>query len=231
MPVSLLSFLSPLFKPFFMKIMFFIAALFLTLSCFSQRKDYLVKVNGDTVWGNIKLKNKTFHVSNKDGNTVDLPADEVKLIKSEYYKGIVVHCKLQLYSDNIDDLQLDWMQRGEVDTVMILDEIYSTPKINLYFGTNNYKTRFYFYKTPSDPVPVQLIIRYALQGGLSTYAVDQETYRGEGVKMSINIDKSYVNQLYGIMGDCKKISPTMWEMLTYRDYSLKAVIKKYNKCK
>ncbi|MFZ1371922.1 MAG: hypothetical protein WAR78_16160 [Ferruginibacter sp.] len=212
-----------------MKIFFFTAAFFLSLSVFSQKNDYLVKVNGDTVWGKIKLKNKIFHVSNAD--PVEISADEVKTIKSSDYKGsAVVHCKLQLYSDNIDDLELDWMQRGETDTVMILDEIYTTPKINLYFGTNHYKTRFFFYKTPSDPFPVQLIIRYSLQGGLSTYAVDEATYRGEGRKTSINVDKSYANQLYAIMGDCKKIPPTMWEMLTYRDYSLKQLIKKYNKC-
>ncbi|MEO6540473.1 MAG: hypothetical protein ABIN74_05765 [Ferruginibacter sp.] len=138
---------------------------------------------------------------------------------------------MQLYSDNIEDLDLDWVQRGEVDTVMILDEIYATPKINLYFGTNNYKTRFFFYKTPSDSFPVQLIIRYSLQGGFSTYAVDDATYRAEGIKTAINVDKSYVNQLYGIMGDCKKIPQTMWDMLTYRDYSLKQIIKKYNRCK
>ncbi|MEO6253105.1 MAG: hypothetical protein ABIO79_07365 [Ferruginibacter sp.] len=215
-----------------MKSLFFIAALFLTLSGISQKSDYLVKFNGDTIWGNVKLKNKIFHVSAGNGTAVDINADDVKQIKSDDYKGsVVVHCKLQLYSDNIDDLDLGWMQKGEIDTVMILDEIYTTPKINLYFGTNHYKTRFFFYKTPSDSFPVQLIIRYSLQGGLSTYAVDQATYRGEGRKTAINVDKSYVNQLYGIMGHCKKISPTMWEMLTYRDYSLKQVIKKYNKCK
>ncbi|MBK8494325.1 MAG: hypothetical protein IPL50_04325 [Chitinophagaceae bacterium] len=212
-----------------MKFFFFTAAFILSLSVFSQKNDYMVKVNGDTVWGKIKLKNKIFHVSNAD--PVEISADEVKTIKGSDYKGsAVVHCKLQLYSDNIDDLELDWMQRGETDTVMILDEIYTTPKINLYFGTNHYKTRFFFYKTPSDPFPVQLIIRYSLQGGLSTYAVDEATYRGEGRKTSINVDKSYANQLYAIMGDCKKIPPTMWEMLTYRNYSLKQLIKKYNKC-
>ncbi|MBK8497184.1 MAG: hypothetical protein IPL50_20935 [Chitinophagaceae bacterium] len=58
---------------------------------------------------------------------------------------------MQLYSDNIDDLELDWMQRGETDTVMILDEIYTTPKINLYFGTNHYKTRFFFTKLRQTP--------------------------------------------------------------------------------
>ena len=215
-----------------MKIMLFIAALFLSLSGFSQKSDYLVKVNGDTIWGNIKLKNKIFHVSVSNANAVDISADEVKIIKSDDYKGsVVVHCKLQLYSDNLSDLELGWVQKGEIDTVMILNEIYSTPKINLYFGMSDNKTRFFFYKTPSDSFPVQLIVRYSLQGGLSVYAVDEATYRGDGRQVAINEDKSYVNQLYAIMGHCKKIPPTMWETLTYRDYSLKKVIKKYSQCK
>ncbi|HEX2684651.1 MAG TPA: hypothetical protein VHL77_11990 [Ferruginibacter sp.] len=215
-----------------MKILCFTAALLLTLNAFSQKRDYLVKFTGDTIWGDIKLKNKFFQVTKGDATPVEINADDVKQIKSDDYKGTaVVHCKLQLYTENLEDLERGWTQKSEVDTVMILDEIYTTPKINLYFGTNNFKTRFYFYKTPSDSVPVQLIIRYALQGGLSVYSVDQATYRGEGRRTSINVDKSYVNQLYGIMGNCNKISPTMWEMLTYRDYSLKQVIKRYNKCK
>ena len=213
-----------------MKPLFFITALFLSPGVFSQKNDYLVKVNGDTIWGKIKLDNKIFTVGNV--NPVEISADEVKLIKSSDYKGsAVVHCKLQLYSDNIDDLELGWVQNGVIDTVMILNEIYSTPKINLYSGKSHYKTHFYFYKTPSDLFPVQLVIRYYLEGGLSKYALEASTYRGTGSKVAIAEVKSYVNQLRAIMGDCKKIPETMWELLSYRDYSLKQVIKKYNKCK
>lgn len=45
------------------------------------------------------------------------------------------------------------------------------------------------------------------------------------------VQKGYINQLRFIMGDCKKISDEEWEMLDYRIYSLKALIKRYNKCK
>ena len=115
--------------------------------------------------------------------------------------------------------------------MMILDEIYSTPKINLYFGKNTFKTHFYFYKTPSDSFPVQLVIRYYLQGGLANYDNDKARYRGDRSKLNIVEDKGYVNQLHAIMSECKKIPETMWELLSYRDYSLKQLIKKYNKCK
>jgi len=212
-----------------MKILLFIIVLYFPLTGFSQENDYLIKINGDTIRGNISLKNKIFYVVST--NTLEVNADEVIKIESSKYKGCaVVHCKLQLYTDNLADLELDWIKKGVTDTVMILDEIYSTPKINLYFGMDNFKTKFYFYKTPSDPFPVQLVIRYYLQGGLANYTWDRAKYRGDKSKVNIVEDKGYVNQLYAIMGDCKEIPETMWEILSYRDYSLKQLIKKYNKC-
>ena len=216
-------------KVFLMKILFFIVMLCFSFNGFCQEIDYLVKINGDTIRGEINLKNKVFYVSGP--NSIEVNADEVKKIKSSKYKGnTVVHCKLELYTDNVNDLELDWIQKGAIDTVMILDEIYSTPKINLYFGKNNFKTHFYFYKTPSDPFPVQLVIRYYLQGGLANYDNDKARYRGDKSKLNIVEDKGYVNQLHAIMDGCKKIPVTMWELLTYRNYSLKQLIKKYNKC-
>jgi hypothetical protein len=212
-----------------MKILFFIPALCFSLTGFSQENDYLVKVNGDTIRGTISLENKVFYVGST--NVLEVNAGEVIKIKSVKYKGsAVVHCKLQLYSDNLDDLELDWIKKGVTDTIMILDEIVSTPKINLYFGMDNFKRQFYFYKTPSDTFPVQLVVRYYLQGGLANYTNDRAKYRGDKSKVNIVEDKGYVNQLYAIMGDCKKIPVTMWEILSYRDYSLKQLIKKYNKC-
>lgn len=204
--------------------------MFASYNVFSQKNDYLIKVSGDTLWGSITLKNQIFRVSGL--LTTEIDAIEVKKIKSDNYKGnTVVRCRLQLYADNIDDYELDFIKRGYVDTVMILDEILTTPKINLYFGMNNYKTQFYFYKTPSDTFPVQLVVRYYLQGGLANYSNDRPRYMGERSKVSIVEDKGYVNQLYALMGDCKKIPAAMWELLSYRDYSFKQLIKKYNKCK
>jgi hypothetical protein len=212
-----------------MKILLLLAAFCISINGFSQKGDYLIKNNGDTVWGDIKLKDKIFYVNG--ASQAAIKADDVTRIKSENYKGnIVVHCNLQTYTDNLGDLEIDYIQKGVTDTVLILDEIYTTPKINLYHGINNFRTQFYFYKTPTDPKPVQLVIRYFLQGGLANYNDDRARYRGDRSKVQIVEDKGYVNQLHAIMGDCKKIPYTMWELLSYRDYSLKQVIKKYNKC-
>ncbi len=213
-----------------MKKLFVFTACCLSLNGFSQNRDYLVKNNGDTIWGPIKLKHNLFYVSSEP--PLEINVDDVSKIKCEQFKGhTVFHSNLLLYADNLADLELDFIKKGVVDTVLILDEIYSTPKINLYFAMSDFKIPFYFYKTPNDPKPVQLVVRYYLQGGLDNYTNDRARYRGDKSKVMIVEDKGYVNQLQAIMGDCKKIPETMWELLSYRDYSLKQVIKKYNKCK
>jgi hypothetical protein len=213
-----------------MKLLFAFASLFISVTGISQKTDYLVKNNGDTVWGDIKLKNKMFYVTGTTASAIK--ADDVAKIKSRNYRGnIVVSCNLLTYTDNLAELELDFINKGTIDTVLILGEIYTTPKINLYYVTDNYKTPFYFYKTPSDPKPLQLVIRYYLQGGLANYTDDRAKYRGDKSKVQIAEDKGYVNQLYAIMGDCKKITKPMWELLSYRSYSLKQIIKAYIKCK
>jgi hypothetical protein len=213
-----------------MKINFVLAAFcVICFNAFGQKSDYLVKNNGDTLWGSVKLKNKIFYINSE--TPVEINAEDVSKIKSGRYNGTVTSCNLQLYTDNLTDLELDYYKKGTADTVMILDEIYSTPKIILYYGVSNFRTPFYFYKTPSDNKPVQLVVRYYLQGGLDNYDKDRRRYSGESSKVNMVEDKGYVNQLHAIMGDCKKIPPAIWELLSYRGYSLKQIIKKYNKCK
>jgi hypothetical protein len=212
-----------------MRLLFVFAAFFISITGICQQADYLIKNSGDTIWGDITLKNKIFYV---DGiSTSEIRAADVTKVKSRNYKGnTVVSCNLLTYSDNLNDLDIDFIKKGTIDTVLILDEIYATPKINLYYVTDYLKTPFYFYKTPADPKPLQLVIRYYLQGGLANYNDDRARYMGVRSKVQIAEDKGYVNQLYAIMGGCKKIPQTMWELLSYRDYSLKQIIKKYNKC-
>lgn len=212
-----------------MKILFAFAALFISLTGFCQKEDYLVKNNGDTVRGYIEYKNGLFHVG--ETKPVEVKADDVAWVKSKKYRGNILYSgKLRLYSDNLIDFEFDYTKREVVDTVLLLDEIYSTPKMNLYYGQSDLKLPLYFYKTPTDPRPIQLVISYHLEGGLANHRNDPIKYRGENSRVYIVENKGYVNQLKAIMGDCKKISEPMWELLSYRDYSLKQIIKKYNKC-
>lgn len=213
-----------------MKILIPLAAFCISTACFCQKGDYLVKNNGDTVWGSIKLKNKVFYVNSTSPVVID--AEDVSIIKSDNFKGnTVVRCNLKIYTENLTELEIDYIKKGSVDTVLILDEIYTTPKMNLYYTVNNFKLPFYFYKTPTDAKPVQLVIRFFLQGGLDNYYKDPTRYRGDRSRIQLAEDKGYVNQLRAIMGNCNKIPEPMWEMLSYRDYSLKKIIKRYNKCK
>ena len=212
-----------------MKLLFVFASIFISISGLCQKVDYLVKNSGDTIWGDIKLKNKIFYVTG--ATALEIKAADVSRVKSRNYKGnTVVLCNLLTYSDNLSDLDIDFINKGSIDTVLILNEIYATPKINLYYVTDYMKTPFYFYKTPSDPKPLQLVVRYYLQGGLDNYNNDRARYMGVRSKVQIAEDKGYVNQLYALMSGCKKIPQSMWELLSYRDYSLKQIIKKYNKC-
>lgn len=213
-----------------MKIFLFLASIFFPLAAFCQNEDYLVKTNGDTIRGSIELKNKTFEISGPAKEYVNAP--DVKTIKSKKYNGeTVVPCTLQLYTDNMHLLEFGYDAQGHVDTVMILKKIFSSPKMDLYFGKDKYKSQYYFYQTPSDSLPVQLVIRYHLDGGLDNYGKDPGKYSGSSSAVFLTEDKGYVNQLHFFMGDCKKINDAMWELLSYRDYSLIELIKKYNKCK
>ncbi|MBK7375833.1 MAG: hypothetical protein KTQ13_04915 [Ferruginibacter sp.] len=213
-----------------MKTLLVSITLLLSLCGAGQNKDHLVKANGDTVWGSFRLKNQLFYTAGSD--PVQVSASEVRKIKSEYFKGnTVVPCRLLLYTDDIDSYEIDFMRKESVDTIMVLDEIMTTPKINLYYGVSNFRTPFYFYKTPADSLPLQLVIRYFLQGGLANYTNDRPKYMGDKSKLNIVEDKGYVNQLHAIMGDCKKIPSSTWELLSYRGYSFKKLIKQYNKCK
>jgi hypothetical protein len=197
----------------------------------AQKKNYIITITGDTVYGDIELRQKKFIVTSTNKQTKEWDALNVKIINAENFKGtIVVPCKLYLYTDNLYEMQLGYESLKEADTVMVLKEIYGTKKMNLYYGTDNMKTPYYFYKTPSDSVPVQLVVRYHLDGGLSFYLNNTIAYRGEKARMHIEENKGYVNQLKAVMSDCSGISNEMWELLHYRDYSIKSLIKKYNNC-
>jgi hypothetical protein len=213
-----------------MKLLFSLALLLITLPGVCQDGEYLVKNNGDTIRGEINLIKKVFYVTGTKEEVIN--ADDVAKVKTKNYKGnTVLHCNLLTYSDNLSDLQIDFINKGSLDTVLILQEVYTSPKINLYYTVSKDKTPFYFYKTPADTRPVQLVVRYFLQGGLANYDNDRIRYRGQKSLLTITEDKGYANQLFSIMGNCKKITPPMWELLTYRIYSLKKIMKVYNKCK
>ena len=213
-----------------MKTICLLVLTFASLTAVCQKSEYLVKQNGDTLYGEIQVRNKEFIVTGSAASTITFSAAEVKTIHSPKYNGhLVVPCKLRTYTDEISELRTDSYNTSVLDTVMILNEVYSTPKMNLYFGKDDFRTQYYFYKTPSDSMPRQLYINYYISGAIKQNLTATISYLSSATH--IEVQKGYVNQLRLIMGDCKKISDDEWESLDYRIYSLKAVIKKYNKCK
>ena len=210
-----------------------ICCLLLILASFTavcQEKAYLIKQSGDTLYGDIQLKNKQFIVSGANLSSVTLPATDVKKIHSSNFKGeYVLPCQLHIYADDLEILLKYEYISGDRDTVLVLDEVYSTPKMNLYWCKDVSKMQYYFYKTPTDPLPIQLYINYALGGGAQAN-FDKAYVKGQESIVHLEVQKGFVNQLRLVMGDCKKISNTNWEQLDYRIYSLKALINKYNKC-
>jgi hypothetical protein len=213
-----------------MKLIFLFTIMLVALNNFGQSQNYLITNTGDTVYGSIKLQNKNFLITNHLGQN-QIGADNVQKVYCNNIRGnVVLHCNLQFYSDNILDMDLGYVDLKQKDTVMVLKEILTSDKMNLYFGTDNLRTQYYFYKTPTDSLPVQLVVRYYLDGGLNSYSRNIAAYRGDKSRMHIEVDKGYVNQLKNIMGDCEGITEGIWELLDYRDYSLKKLIRMYNKC-
>jgi hypothetical protein len=213
-----------------MKVLLIFIFSFISVSVFAQSKNFIITNNGDSLFGKIKLQHKVFTISGPDG-PMQINADNVKKVYADNFRGnTVVHCRLYLYTDNLSELDMGYAPTTDIDTVMVLKEIYTTEKMNLYFGTDNLKSQYYFYKTPADTVPIQLVVRYYLGGGLNSYALNPAANRGEKSRIHIEENKGYVNQLKKAMGDCEAISETTWELLHYRDYSFKNLIKKYNEC-
>jgi hypothetical protein len=213
-----------------MKIPALILATLFSLQGFTQSKEYIIKHSGDTVKGDVSLRNKKIYVDN-GASVAEFKAADIYKVVGNYKGNIVVPCKLQVYTDDLSSLESEWVKLSAVDTVLLLEEIYTTPKMNLYYCVDKMKVPYYFYKAPADASPVQLVVRYYMGGGLTSYANAPGANRGEKSQTHLEEDKGYVNQLHAIMGDCKKISEGTWEILSYRDYSFKQLIKKYNNCK
>lgn len=210
-----------------------VCTLLLTWTCiisFGQEKEYLVKQNGDTLYGEIRLKDKVFFTKDVSANSSMTNAADVKRIHSPNFKGnVVLPCLLSTYIDDLTELLNESYKTSILDTVMVLEEIYSTPMMNLYFSKDYLRRQYYFFKTPTDPLPIQLYINYSISGAsgnnLNVAVGDQSSAE------HIVVQKGFVNQLMAVMGNCKKISAADWETLDYRIYSLKNVIRKFNTCK
>ncbi|MBX2935288.1 MAG: hypothetical protein KF825_13665 [Ferruginibacter sp.] len=213
-----------------MRFLFLIVYNLCAIICFAQKKDYIIKNNGDTVYGKIVLKDKHFVVSAKGKQNMVVNATDVKTAHLRKYKGrFVLPCKLNTYIDNLEFLERYKYVTHQIDTVLLLSEVYRSPKMNLYFCTDTNEQQYYFFKTPKDSLPIQLYVNYALAGGSTGY--DYFFARGQDAITHIEVQRAFVNQLKLAMEDCPSISKETWLLLDYRIYSFKKLIKLYNECK
>ena len=196
------------------------------LHSFSQ--DLLITHKGDTLIGDVKFRGKSISITRQGKPDTVYAADDIEYIDAGGLRiGTVVHCKLFVYSDNIDVVQ-KWNYDGaEVrDTVLILYEIFKTPKMNLFEVADKERSTYYFIKKPTDSLPVQMIVHFFIQG-----YKDPSIYRNAPIVSILTQHRTYIDQLRVIMADCPKITQADLEMMDYRSYSFKRIIKRYNKCK
>lgn len=213
-----------------MKLIYFIICWLVSMNVIAQKNEYVIKNNGDTVYGNVELKNKKIILGRKDMPDIILNAKDVKTVHTKRYKDkLVLPCKLNTYVDNLESLERYSYITYEIDTVLLLSEVYNSPKMNLYFCTDANDQQYYFYKTPKDSLPVQLYVNYTMAGGRTGY--DNFFARGQDALTHIEVQRGFVNQLKLAMEDCPNISNATWELLDYRIYSFKKLIKLYNNCK
>ena len=193
----------------------------------SYAQDFIVKHTGDTVRGDIKLSGKLFSVVNNNGPKTNYAADEIAYINTSRYTGTVLHCNLTLYSDNIDVVQKwDYAGGSIIDTVMILKEVFTTKKMNLYQAVDRERVMYYFVKKPADSLPIQMIVKYGIQ------AYGEKNYkRNEPIISVLTQQRRYIDQLTLMMLDCEKVTQADLNMMDYRIYSFKKIIRRYNKCK
>ncbi len=192
----------------------------------AQKNEGLVMNNGDTVFCDYSMKGNFISVKNAGVTNRMLDSREVQSVFSNNEKYTVLFLKLETFSDNPDEI-FDPVSknRSEYDTTLLLSEMYSTPKMNLYSATDNRKVQYYFVKKPQDIRPAQLLIRYtvyyARMGEVITWG-----------SPNLTIQRIYIDQLKGLMSDCPKLTDGDFEVADYRGYSLIKIIKKYNKrCK
>ncbi len=191
----------------------------------AQKSEYIVTFRGDTINGPYNLSGNVIEVSVSATEKKNFPADDVKEVYNGSSLSQVLHFPLRTYSDNIETVQSTSYKDEVYDTTMFLKEVYNTPKMNLYFAVDKNKVQYYFVKRPEDKVPQQLMVSYSIVRPYKDDSRPGYTYS------MLNQQRFYINQLKGLM-DCDPVSEETWNLMDYRVYSFKKIIKLYNKkCK
>jgi len=203
----------------------------IALQAKAQKSDFIVNTNGDTLFGKIRIAGNRIYLENMAGKETVVEPATIRLLRYANNKEKLVHQgRLYTYTDNLWDLEKNYYHKSAIDTFLLLTPIYDTPKMSLYEAKDKMNSTYYFYKMPSDPAPVQLVVHYYLSESNSRSLRGARMSGDPQSQVIMVTERGFANQLRTIMQGCTRIDPTAWDVLDYRDYSLKYVIRQFNKC-
>ncbi len=195
-----------------------------SISAFAQSKEYIVKQNGDTVRGEVKIFTKQVKVIRAPSDTISFNSEDVRLFVKNNTTKTVLRLILYGYSDNIEEVQTPNYSNPVYDTTILLTPIISGEKLNLFSGKDKRKVVYFFVQGPKDSVPVQLL--YSVGGDIRERENWNRPYQWVSF---VTYHRIFEDQLNDITADCDYITVGDVEMLEYRESSFKAFVKRYNK--
>jgi hypothetical protein len=207
-----------------MKLSIFSILLLFAAKAFAQPKEYIVKHNGDTVVGEVKILTKQVAVTRLAGDIVNFDSENVRVYFKNNTERLVVRLLLYGYTDNLEEAQSSQYSDPVYDTTILLTPLISGEKLNLFMGKDKRKIVYFFIQGPGHKVPVQLL--YAVGGDMPERESWGRAYRGISY---VTHHRIFEGQLWDMLSDCKYITQVNLEALDYRESSFKTFVKRYNK--
>ncbi|HMK05408.1 MAG TPA: hypothetical protein VK489_14500 [Ferruginibacter sp.] len=201
-------------------------ALLFSVPAFTQSKEYIVKHDGDTVRGEVKIFTKVVTVIRAAADTVIYNSEDVRLFVKNNREKIVVRLVLYGYTDNIDEVVSQRYSDPVYDTTILLTPVISGEKLNLFTGKDKRKVVHFFVQGPGHKVPVQLL--YSVGGDMPEKATWGGASRYQYISY-VSYHRIFESQLWDMLSDCKYITGINLGALQYLESSFKAFVKRYNK--
>ena len=186
-------------------------------------QDYIIKNEGDTVWGKVKISAKRIVIENSSG-IIDFDSEDIAYVIQKGKSKIPLRLILYGYTDNIDVVQEPSYSDPVYDTTVLLNEIIYGPKMNLYTAKDKRGVDYFFVKRPLDDVAIQLL--YKVGGDMPDKKNWSRHYQFVNYISKYTI---FADQLRELTEDCPAITDNEIRNLVYLEYSLKKIVKKYNK--
>lgn len=211
-----------------MRAVILILLLFFSVNIFGQSNEYIVKNNGDTVTGEVKILAKQIKVIGTLADTLTFNSEDIRFYVKKNTVKIVLRLMLYAYTDNIDEIQSPTYSNPVYDSTILLTPLISGEKLNLFRGQDKRKVVYYFVQRLEDMVPIQLL--YSIGGEMQ--AKDSWGHPYEFLNY-ITHHRIFESQLRDMTSDCEYSKEVYLSMIDYRiESSIKKFINRYNKnCK